>query len=127
MVSTASVRAAGQLGPVLKSLRQARGWSQTELGRQVGLSQERISSIERHPERVTLGQLLTLLMADAGKVLTRRELLDGAWGEGYPDHNKTLDVHVLRVRKKILKAGSSAGECIRTIRSVGYIFDLPTW
>ena len=63
MVSTASVRAAGQLGPVLKSLRQARGWSQTELGRQVGLSQERISSIERHPERVTLGQLLTLLMA----------------------------------------------------------------
>jgi HTH-type transcriptional regulator/antitoxin HipB len=57
------VRAAGQLGPVLKALRQARGWSQTELGRQVGLSQERISSIERHPERVTVGQLLTVLMA----------------------------------------------------------------
>ena len=57
------MRAAGQLGPVLKALRQARGWSQTELGRQVGLSQERISAIERHPERVTVGQLLTLLMA----------------------------------------------------------------
>ena len=62
-MSSAPVRAAGQLGPVLKALRQARGWSQTELGRQVGLSQERISSIERHPERVTVGQLLTLLMA----------------------------------------------------------------
>ncbi|HEX6242596.1 MAG TPA: helix-turn-helix domain-containing protein [Polyangiales bacterium] len=62
-MSALPVRAAGQLGPVLKSLRQARGWSQTELGRQVGLSQERISSIERHPERVTVGQLLTLLMA----------------------------------------------------------------
>lgn len=57
------VRAGGQLGPALKALRQARGWSQTELGRRVGLSQERISSIERHPERVTVGQLLTLLMA----------------------------------------------------------------
>jgi HTH-type transcriptional regulator/antitoxin HipB len=57
------VRASGQLGPVLKALRQARGWSQTELGRQLGLSQERISTIERHPERVTVGQLLTVLMA----------------------------------------------------------------
>ena len=57
------MRAAGHLGPLLKALRQAKGWSQTELGRQVGLSQERISSIERHPERVTVGQLLTVLMA----------------------------------------------------------------
>ena len=63
MPSTVPVRASGQLGPVLKALRQARGWSQTELGRQVGLSQERISTIERHPERVTVGQLLTVLMA----------------------------------------------------------------
>ncbi|HSW22627.1 MAG TPA: helix-turn-helix domain-containing protein [Burkholderiaceae bacterium] len=63
MPNTVPVRASGQLGPVLKALRQARGWSQTELGRQVGLSQERISTIERHPERVTVGQLLTVLMA----------------------------------------------------------------
>ncbi len=62
-MTAVSVRAAGQLGPALKALRQARGWSQTELGRQVGLSQERISTIERHPERMTVGQLLTLLMA----------------------------------------------------------------
>ena len=63
MPNTVPVRASGQLGPLLKALRQARGWSQTELGRQVGLSQERISAIERHPERVTVGQLLTVLMA----------------------------------------------------------------
>ena len=63
MPNPVPVRANGQLGPVLKALRQARGWSQTELGRQVGLSQERISTIERHPERVTVGQLLTVLMA----------------------------------------------------------------
>jgi HTH-type transcriptional regulator/antitoxin HipB len=60
---TFPVRAAGQLGPALKALREAQGWSQTELGRRVGLSQERISTIERQPERVTVGQLLTVLMA----------------------------------------------------------------
>jgi HTH-type transcriptional regulator/antitoxin HipB len=47
----------------------ARGWSQTELGRRVGLSQERISSIERQPERITVGQLLTVLMALDGELL----------------------------------------------------------
>lgn len=67
------VRAAGQLGPALKALRQAHGWSQTELGRRVGLSQERISTIERQPERVTVGQLLTVLMAlDAQLRVERR-------------------------------------------------------
>jgi HTH-type transcriptional regulator/antitoxin HipB len=57
------VRTTGQLGPALRALRQVQGWSQTELGRRVGLSQERVSAIERHPERVTVGQLLTVLMA----------------------------------------------------------------
>jgi len=63
MPTMAPVRAAGQLGPALKALRDARGWSQTELGRRVDLSQERISAIERQPERITVGQLLTVLMA----------------------------------------------------------------
>jgi len=62
------IRTSGQLGPALRALRQLRGWSQTELGRRVGLSQERISSIERAPERVTVGQLLTVLMALDGEM-----------------------------------------------------------
>src|SRR5262245_12512570 len=57
------IRISGQLGPALRALRERRGWSQTELGRRIGLSQERISSIERQPERITVGQLLTVLMA----------------------------------------------------------------
>jgi HTH-type transcriptional regulator/antitoxin HipB len=57
------IRTSGQLGPVLKRLRKARGWSQFELGEKIGLSQERISVIENHPERVSLDQLLTVLMA----------------------------------------------------------------
>jgi HTH-type transcriptional regulator/antitoxin HipB len=77
-----SIRAGGQLGPTLRALRQARGWSQAELGRRIGLSQERISSIERQPERVTVGQLLTLLMAlDAELRVQARQLAPpaGPW------------------------------------------------
>jgi HTH-type transcriptional regulator/antitoxin HipB len=58
-----SIRTSGQLGPVLKQLRKARALSQLELGRKIGLSQERISAIENNPEKVTFDQLLTLMMA----------------------------------------------------------------
>ena len=60
---TTPIRTTGQLGPVLRSLRKARGWSQAELGRRIGLSQERISAIESRPEKVNLDTLLTLAMA----------------------------------------------------------------
>ncbi len=57
------VRTSGQLGPILKKLRKGKGWSQQALGEKVGLSQERISVIENHPEKVSLDSLLTVLMA----------------------------------------------------------------
>jgi HTH-type transcriptional regulator/antitoxin HipB len=57
------IRTPTQLKTVLRSLRRAQGLNQSEFGRKVGLSQERISAIENHPERVTTDQLLTLLMA----------------------------------------------------------------
>ena len=52
-----------QLKTALRTLRRTRELSQSELGRKIGLSQERISAIENHPERITTDQLLTLLMA----------------------------------------------------------------
>ncbi len=57
------VKTPTQLKTALRRLRHAQGLSQSEFGRKVGLSQERISAIETHPERVTTDQLLTLLMA----------------------------------------------------------------
>jgi two-component system response regulator RegX3 len=67
--------------------------------------------------------LLSVLMGNAGKVLSRRELLDQVWGSGYPDANKTLDVHVRRLRRKIEPRPGSPVR-IRTARGVGYLFDL---
>ncbi len=57
------ITTSGQLAPILQRLRKNQGLSQAGLGQKLGLSQERISRIERFPEKVTLDQLLTVLMA----------------------------------------------------------------
>ena len=67
-------------------------------------------------------RLLSVLMERAGHVLTRRELLDLAWGPGYPDHNKTLEVHIRRLRVKLDTPGCPSR--IRTVFRLGYIFDV---
>lgn len=58
-----AIATSGQLGPQLQQLRKQQGLSQADLGRKIGLSQERISRIERMPEKVTFDQILTVLMA----------------------------------------------------------------
>jgi two-component system response regulator RegX3 len=68
-------------------------------------------------------ELLRALMENTGKVVCRRELLDKVWGTGYSDHNKTLEVHIRRLRRKLESCDDSPVR-IRTIRGVGYIFDL---
>lgn len=60
---TTPITTAGQLGPLLQRLRKNRSLSQAGLGHKIGLSQERISRIERFPEKITIDQLLTVLMA----------------------------------------------------------------
>lgn len=68
----------GQLGPLLQRLRKNQGLSQAGLGQKLGLSQERISRIERFPEKVILDQLLTVLMAlDAELQVVPRQTLSG--------------------------------------------------
>lgn len=57
------IKTPAQLQIALRSLRHAQGLTQSAFGRKVGLSQERISAIENHPERLTVDQLLTLLLA----------------------------------------------------------------
>ncbi len=57
------VRTSGQLGPLLKQIRKSKRLSQARLGEMIGLSQERVSAIENHPEKVAFDKLLTVLMA----------------------------------------------------------------
>jgi hypothetical protein len=68
-------------------------------------------------------ELLAVLMQNAGRLLTRRQLLDAVWGEGYPDRNKTLDVHIRRLRRH-LEADPEALARMRTVRGLGYVYDI---
>jgi HTH-type transcriptional regulator / antitoxin HipB len=58
-----------QLADHLRSFRKARGLTQAELGRLVGLDQTRITRIERNPERISVHTLLQLLIALRVRVL----------------------------------------------------------
>jgi two-component system, OmpR family, response regulator RegX3 len=65
--------------------------------------------------------LLHLLMANAGSVVTRERLIDEVWDTNWFGSTKTLDVHVSALRKK-LGDDSAAPRYIRTVRGVGFAF-----
>jgi two-component system response regulator RegX3 len=77
-------------------------------------------------ERVSLPlkefELLHVLLANAGRVLTREVLIDRVWGSDYVGDTKTLDVHVKRLRSKI-EADPSSPARIVTIRGLGYKYE----
>jgi len=67
-------------------------------------------------------ELLELLLRNAGRVLTRGQLIDRVWGADYFGDTKTLDVHVKRIRSKIEKDPSNP-QLLVTVRGLGYRFE----
>ena len=71
-------------------------------------------------EEVTLTNkefsLLTCLLQNQGRVLTRDQLLNDIWGYSFDGENRTVDVHIRTLRHKL----GDAGQLIKTVRGVGY-------
>jgi two-component system response regulator RegX3 len=67
-------------------------------------------------------ELLELLLRNAGRVLTRGQLIDRVWGSDYFGDTKTLDVHIKRIRSKI-EASPSEPTMLVTVRGLGYRFE----
>ncbi|HZM82849.1 MAG TPA: response regulator transcription factor [Candidatus Limnocylindrales bacterium] len=67
-------------------------------------------------------ELLELLLRNAGRVLTRGQLIDRVWGADYVGDTKTLDVHVKRLRSKI-EPEPSTPRYLVTVRGLGYKFE----
>ena len=67
-------------------------------------------------------ELLELLMRNAGRVLTRGQLIDRVWGADYFGDTKTLDVHIKRIRSKI-EPDPSEPALLVTVRGLGYRFE----
>lgn len=81
--------------------------------------------VRRAGEELHLGpteyRLLEFLMSSPGRVFTRAHLLDAVWGQDVYVDERTVDVHIGRLRKSIVKAGQV--DPIRTVRGAGYAFD----
>jgi two-component system response regulator RegX3 len=87
--------------------------------------------VERHEvsvngERIKLAlkefELLEILLRNAGRVMTRGQLIDRIWGADYVGDTKTLDVHIKRLRTKIEPDPTNPRYLI-TVRGLGYKFE----
>lgn len=65
--------------------------------------------------------LLELFLKNPGKVYTRENLLDTAWGIGYPSEERTIDVHMRRLREKI-EENPAEPKYLKTKWGVGYYY-----
>ena len=66
--------------------------------------------------------LLEFLVRNAGRVMTRSQLIDRVWGSDYVGDTKTLDVHVKRLRAKI-EVDAANPVHLLTVRGLGYKFE----
>jgi two-component system response regulator RegX3 len=66
--------------------------------------------------------LLEFLLRNAGRVLTRGQIMDRVWGSDYTGDTKTLDVHVKRLRSR-LEEDPAKPRLITTVRGLGYRFE----
>jgi len=66
-------------------------------------------------------ELLRVLAEHSGQVVPRQELLEAVWGEDFYGEEKTLDVHVSRLRQR-LEEDPDSPRLIQTVRGVGYVF-----
>jgi two-component system phosphate regulon response regulator PhoB len=67
-------------------------------------------------------KLLECLVRQPGRAFTRHQLMDAAIGEGAVVLERTIDVHVKTLRKKLADAAKSDDDLIETVRGVGYRF-----
>ena len=81
--------------------------------------------VMRRAREVRLGptefKLLVFFMENAGRVLSRQQLLDGVWGRDAFIDGRTVDVHVGRLRKALIRGNED--DPIRTVRGAGYVLD----
>jgi len=81
--------------------------------------------VSRDGKPVHLGptefRLLRYFLRHPGRVFSREQLLDGAWGHDSEVEMRTVDVHIRRLRKALNAAGGA--DLLRTVRSVAYALD----
>ena len=78
-----------------------------------------LTKIGTSREKSQVLPILLFLIKNRGRVFSRQVLLDRVWGHDYYGGDRTVDVHIRRLRSKIEETGHSF---IETVRNVGYKF-----
>jgi DNA-binding response OmpR family regulator len=112
-------------------LRRSNGNQKREAGRPPDLERVADLSVDRAARRVTLHgeelqlskrefDLLSFLLAHAGRVFSREQLIQQVWDYNFVGDRKTVDVHIRWLRQKL---GDKTSIAITTVRGVGYRLD----
>jgi DNA-binding response OmpR family regulator len=70
-------------------------------------------------------KLFTILVRNPGRVYTRLQLMDAAFGETYEGYERTIDAHIKNIRQKMLSLAPDHQEILVTVRGVGYKLEKP--
>jgi DNA-binding response OmpR family regulator len=65
-------------------------------------------------------KLLSVMAANAGRVYTRLQLMDSAFGESYEGYERTIDAHIKNIRQKMSGLAPDSSNPLVTVRGVGY-------
>jgi len=89
------------------------------------LARERQALVNSKPADLTSLEfdILWLLATNSGRVFTRQQIMDRVWGDYFTGNSRTVDVAILRLRRKLGKA--QAAELLETVRGVGYRLRVP--
>jgi two-component system phosphate regulon response regulator PhoB len=109
---------------VLRRSGKLTGSSQVSLGDiTLDTEQHRITIGSRHLDvSPTEFRLMHFFMVHPDKVFTRTQLLDQVWGRSVYIDERTVDVHILRLRKILSEFGKE--DLVQTVRGFGYRFSL---
>lgn len=99
--------------PSADAPRQVGGLTVDTVGREVRVDGEPVELT------YTEFELLTYLMTNTGVALSRDKILDNVWRYDYFGDARTVDTHIKKLRSKL----GSHGDCIKTIRGIGYKFE----
>lgn len=85
-------------------------------------SEEYKATYSGQPLNLTAAEfkLLSVLASNAGRVYTRLQLMDSAFGESYEGYERTIDAHIKNIRQKISRLAPELSNPLVTVRGVGY-------
>ena len=114
---------AARVGAVLRRYREGMKQSEQVIAGDLSLDPEKYEATYLgQPLSLTAAEfkLLSVMARNPGRVYTRLQLMDSAFGESYEGYERTIDAHVKNIRQKISKLAPESANPLVTVRGVGY-------